>query len=67
MSDQIIKTFTESLDGLDRLIELTAAAEREGFPVEDLYLVMQPQLSHVEKCFGVMLKLLAIFAIRPSL
>lgn len=68
MSDQITDTIalTEGLDGLDKLIELSAAAEREGFPVENLYLVMQPQLSHVEKCLGVMLQVLAIFAMAQS-
>ena len=66
MSDQITNAFTDGLDGLDRLIELAAAAEREDFPVENIYLVMQPQLSRVEKCLGAMLRLLAIFAMAQS-
>ncbi|QEY58182.1 hypothetical protein FXF61_02840 [Pseudomonas sp. C27(2019)] len=68
MSDQITDTIalTKGLDELDKLIELSAAAEREAFPVENLYLVMQPQLSHVGKCLGVMLQLLAIFAMAQS-
>ena len=66
MSDQITKTFTEGLDGLDRLIEVSAAAERGDFPIEKLYLMMRPQLNHVEKCLAVILQLLAIFAMAQS-
>lgn len=66
MSDQITEAITEGLDGLDKLIEVSAAAEREGFPIEKLYMVMRPQLSHVEKCNSVMLQLLAVFAMAQS-
>lgn len=66
MSDQITNAFTDGLDGLDKLIEVSAAAEREGFPIEKLYMVMRPQLSHVEKCNSVMLQLLAVFAMAQS-
>src|SRR5699024_1334875 len=66
MSEQEIKPFSECLGGLDKLLEVSAAAEREAFPIENLYLVMQPQLSHVEKCLGVLLQILAIFAMTQS-
>lgn len=66
MSDQINKPLKDSLDGLDRLIEVSAAAERGDFPIEKLYLMMRPQLNHVEKCLAVILQLLAIFAMAQS-
>lgn len=66
MSKAQQKSMPKCLDKLNKLLILPANEERKSYQIENLYLVIHPQLINLEEWIDIQLKCLAVFAMTQS-